>query len=339
MIERGNEKPLVSVVVPIYNVENYLEQCLDSIAVQTFNSYEVILVDDGSTDSSGEIAKKYEQTYFSFRLIKKENGGLSSARNAGIEKARGKYICFVDADDYIKSDYIEKLYSKAQEFNADMVIADYHEVDENGTKLIKNLGNPVCNEGIADRNDLLMALTSVGEGHYATAVIVAWNKLVRTEIMRRHLYPVGKLHEDEFVIMELLLDCERTVWYPTDIYSYRQRSGSIMQDAKSAMRHLEVLDAHENRIKLCYDINKAQNTEQSEELLKKMKWAYFWNIEVWYYFMRTKYNISSHRIHVYFSIRMLKAILKYHKILWKRKLMEYLIFVVSPEYYLKHIYS
>lgn len=339
MIERDNENPLVTVVVPIYNVETYLEQCLDSIAVQTFHSYEVILVDDGSTDNSGKIAKRYEQTYLSFRLIQQENGGLSSARNTGIENARGKYICFVDSDDCIEADYIEKLYNKAQEFNADMVIADYHEVDEAGTRLVKNLGKPVCSEGIVERNDLLMALTSVGERHYATAIIVAWNKLIRTEIMRRHLYPVGKLHEDEFIIMPLLLDCERTVWYKTDIYAYRQRSSSIMQDSQSALRHLEVLDAHESRIKLCNDINKVQNNKQSEELLKQMQWAYFWNIEVWYYFMRTKYKISSCRIHIYFSRRMLKAILKYHRILGKRKLVEYSIFVLSPEYYLKHIYS
>ena len=100
----------ISVIIPIYNVERYIRECLQSVARQSFSAYEVLMVDDGSTDRSGRIAQEYADRYSRFRLIHKENGGLSSARNAGLEQAKGMYVCFVDADDYITEDYLCRLY-------------------------------------------------------------------------------------------------------------------------------------------------------------------------------------------------------------------------------------
>ena len=321
----------VSVIIPIYNVELYVRECLESVEKQSFTDYEVLMVDDGSTDQSGKIAQEYADRYESFRLLHKENGGLSSARNAGLEQAKGTYVCFVDADDYISEDYLQKLYTRAAATDADMVIADYREVDEQGHVYIKELGQAPP-DGCMDRRKLLRALANVGECHYATAVVVAWNKLIRTDIMRSHLFPEGKLHEDEFVIMPLLLACEHVEWIPDVVYLYRQRQGSIMQNADAAMRHLDVLQAYKMRIKLCRD-------SQEPQLMKAFERAYFWNMEIWYYLLRTRYGVESSRLHGIFSRRMWGALLRYHHVFGKRKTMEYVIFAISPEYYLKKYFK
>lgn len=321
----------ISIIIPVYNVEVFLEQCLTSIEAQSFTDYEVILVNDGSTDSSAGIAQSYADKHNDWRLIHKENGGLSSARNAGIAEAKGKYICFVDSDDYIEPNYLQKLYEAAVLHEADMVIADYHEVDAAGQDLGKDKGRELYQPGVVERVKILTALTHVGDCHFATAVVVAWNKLIKTDIMKKFSYPEGVLHEDEFLIMPLLLACDKVVWIRDDIYAYRQREGSIMQDEKYARRHLRVLDAFEERIRLSKAVN-------DSELTRKLKMAYCWDIEIWYYFMRTKYNLPWYKLYGFFSRRMWGALLRYGNVWWKRKILKYIIFAFAPEYYLKHFY-
>lgn len=318
------DKILVSIVVPIYNVKPFLVPCLDSIEKQVFTSYEVILIDDGSTDGSGELAQEYAIEHDNWKVLKKENGGLSSARNLGITEAKGKYICFVDSDDYIESDYLQKLYEAAVLYQADMVIADYHEVDVDGRDLYKEKGDEIYQQGILMRDEALEALTSVGECHFATAIVVAWNKLVKTEIMKSFSYPAGVLHEDEFLIMPLLLACSKVAWIRDDVYAYRQRKGSIMQDEKEALRHLKILDAFEERIHLATALD-------NEELLNKFKRCYLWDIEIWYYFMRIKYGLRGYKLYGYFARRMWKALVRYGRVVEMHRLIKYIIFACAPE--------
>ena len=322
----------VSVIVPVYNVESFLRECLESIEGQSFSDYEVLIINDGSTDGSTVIAQGFVDRYENWHLIDKENGGLSSARNAGIARAKGEYICFVDSDDYIEKDYLQKLYGAACEYEADMVIADYHEVDALGKALAKNKGKELYQQGIVEKDKILMALTCVGECHFATAIVVAWNKLIRVDIMKQFAYPEGVLHEDEFLIMPLLLACDKIVWMRDDIYAYRQREGSIMQDKKLAFRHLQVLDAFEERIRLSQAVGNA-------ELTRKLKIAYFCNIEIWYYLMRTIYKVPWHRLYAFFASRMWRTLFKYGNTLWKRKMVKDIIFAMAPEVYLKYLYK
>lgn len=322
----------VSVIVPIYNVEEYLAECLKTIENQSFASFEVILVNDGSTDTSVDIAKTYVDKNAGWRLIHKENGGLSSARNAGIVEAKGEYICFVDSDDYIEPDYLQKLYEAAVQYQADMAIADYHEVDAVGKDLGKDKGEQLYEQGLVPLADALNALTWVGACHYATAMIVAWNKLIRTDIMKNLRYPEGVLHEDEFLIMPLMLACDRIAWIRDDVYAYRQREGSIMTDKKLAFKHLEVLDAFEERIRLCKPLN-------NEALLSQLKRAYFWNIEVWYYFMRTRYKQPWYKLYGFFTRRMWGALVHYGNVWGRKKFLKYIVFACAPEMYLKYIYK
>lgn len=322
----------ISIIVPIYNVEDYLPACLDSIERQFFDDCEVLLVNDGSTDSSVTIAQTYIDRHENWSLIHKENGGLSSARNAGIARAQGEYICFVDSDDLIAPDYLQKLYEAAVTLEADMVIADYHEVDESGRDLCRDKGRAMYEQGLIARDKALQALTYVGGYHFATAVVVAWNKLIRADIMKQFSYPEGMLHEDEFIIMPLLLACDRIAWIENDLYCYRQREGSIMQDEKLAFKHLRVLDAFEERIRIAKGLDDAL-------LLKKLKMAYFWDIEVWYYFMRTGYQIPWYKLYIFFARRMWGALIRYGHVWGKKRFVKYTIFAIAPEVYLKYIYK
>lgn len=122
-------KTLISIIVPIYNVENYLRQCLDSIMNQTYQNFECLLINDGSPDNSAEICREYVDKDASFRYFEKENGGVSSARNLGIEHSKGEYITFIDSDDWVDSDYLEVLHSKIKEYNTDFVISSYKKFD------------------------------------------------------------------------------------------------------------------------------------------------------------------------------------------------------------------
>ena len=136
------ENQLISVIVPIYNVENYLRQCLDSILEQTFHNLEILLVNDGSTDDSGQICQEYLKKDSRIRYFEKENGGLSDARNYGIERAQGEYLTFIDSDDWVTSTYIEELYIKLQHYNADISITNYFYFQESNATFYKHVFEP-----------------------------------------------------------------------------------------------------------------------------------------------------------------------------------------------------
>ena len=120
----------ITVIVPVYNVEHYLDKCLDSVIKQTYKNIEIIVVNDGSTDNSGEICQEYAQKDNRIVYIEKENGGLSDARNAGLDQMTGSYVTFVDSDDWIEQDYVETLYQKITEYQADIAIGNYYSFDE-----------------------------------------------------------------------------------------------------------------------------------------------------------------------------------------------------------------
>lgn len=323
---------IITIVVPIYNVEEYLEECIESILRQSYKDYEVILVDDGSTDQSGSLAERYAESRNHFTVLHKENGGISSARNMGIQRAQGKYICFVDADDILQEDYLQQLYLAAEQKDADMVFCDYYETDQNGQTLEKAAGVCPYSKGMTEQRLLLRALTIVGANHYATAAVVAWNKLVKTGIMKTMPYPEGVLHEDEFIIMPLLLKCSCIVWVDKKLYGYRQRKSGIMQSSENGWRHLAVLDAYEHRIKL------AEQHESRKEMLCRFACSYFDNMIIWYYTLQEKYKNTSRERGVYFFKRMWKGMFRYGKYIEKRKLLKCILFSFLPRMYYKHYY-
>ena len=246
--EKENEVKKISVIVPIYNVEKYLEKCINSITNQTYENLEIILVDDGSPDRCGEMCDEYSKRDKRIKVIHKENGGLSDARNAGIEAATGDYIAFVDSDDYIREDMYEKLYKALKNNNADMSICNFKYVSDDGSDQFDNDNLPI-------KDEILSGMFILNEQMKKTKCwywVVAWNKLYKRELFSGIRYPVGKIHEDEFIIHRLLLKCQNVACVSDMLYYYVQREGSIIS-SKYNYRRLDEVEALYNRMEFYID--------------------------------------------------------------------------------------
>lgn len=224
----------ISIIVPVYNVEKYLKKCIDSILTQTFEDFELILVDDGSPDNSGAICDQYAKKDTRVRVIHKENGGLSSARNAGIEVAQGKYLGFVDSDDYIAKDMYELLYNNIIKEDADMSICGIYHVYE-GKEPKQNSEKYM----ILNRDE---AMVLIFHGNQISDHAV--NKLYKKSIFSELRYPNGKYHEDSFTIVGILDQCEKVVVDTKQKYYYYHRDDSITSQTFSE-KHLEYITAWE----------------------------------------------------------------------------------------------
>lgn len=234
---------LISIIIPIYNVEMYLRRCIDSVLNQTYRNLEVILVDDGSPDKCGEICDEYAEKDKRIRVIHKENGGLSDARNAGLDIATGEYVAFVDSDDYIDKDMYVKLYEAIQEADADMSICNFRYVDENGTCKFSNNDLPIKDETLSGIHILLNNMFDEKCWYW----VVAWNKLYKRELFENIKYPFGRVHEDEFVIHKLFLKCNKVACVSKMLYNYVQREDSIMNQRNDKNR-LDYIDAMLDRL-------------------------------------------------------------------------------------------
>ena len=233
------ENALISVIVPVYNVEKYLDYCINSIANQTYNNLEILLIDDGSTDQSSAICDKWAVKDKRIKVIHKENGGLSDARNAGMQMAKGAYIAFIDSDDWIEKYYIEYLYRAIKETGAEISACEVRQVVD-GQKTEK-LNNKVLSE-IKCTTEEALATILKGNGFRA----VAWNKLYKASLLSEETFKVGVLHEDEFFTYRIIGKAKILSFVENPLYNYRQRSGSIMKTI--SMRHLDVLDAYLDRL-------------------------------------------------------------------------------------------
>lgn len=215
---------MISVIVPVYHVEKYLKTCVESIQNQTYKELEIILVDDGSKDSCSDMCDSFAEQDSRIRVLHKENGGLSDARNAGLEIATGEYISFVDADDFIHPEMYERMVF-CLERNPDMelVICRYDKVGEEAREsVLKQITN---DHYVLEHDALISAMFS---DDYEMFVVV-WNKLYRKNVWETLRFPVGKLREDEFVSYKYLYPQKRVLVMHDRFYCYRQRRGSIMQ--------------------------------------------------------------------------------------------------------------
>jgi len=210
----------LSIIVPVYNVRAYLPACLDSLVNQTLDNYEVILVDDGSSDGSAEIIKDYCERYPELiRSIRVENGGQGRARNFAIEMARGDYLGFVDSDDWITADMYEKLYNTAVRENADVVVCDFLEKFSDGRENYLKA---------AVQDNLLAAAGS------------ACNKLFRSSLIENVRFPEGLWYEDFYFSAIMLLKSRRTVFIPEALYIYRRGQESTMHN-NNAKKNLDII--------------------------------------------------------------------------------------------------
>lgn len=235
----NQEMPRVSVIVPIYNVENYIQACIDSILTQTYPHIEIILIDDGSPDLCGKICDKYAALDDRIRVIHKENGGLSSARNAGLEFAIGEYIVFVDSDDTIHAKFIEILIGLCDQYDCDIAQCDFLVGAKDSLKLPLNpKGSLAFYSGKQSVSMLCM-----GDPRY----LVPWNKIYKRKLFYGIRYPEGRIHEDEFTTYKILWKARKVVTTSQYLYYYLKRSDSIM-GRKFSMKRLDCHAAYEERL-------------------------------------------------------------------------------------------
>ena len=232
---------LISVIVPVYKVETYLKKCIDSILAQTYQNLEIILVDDGSPDRCGEICDGYAKLDSRIVVIHKENGGLSDARNAGLDICKGKYVTFVDSDDSIRPEYVEYLYSLIQANNADLSICEFRYVTEAGNTL-----NKPWDDGLVLIMDSREALRNLcyGKLYYDSA----WAKLYRTCDFEGIRYPKGKLFEDIPTTYRVMLRAEKLVFGKRALYDYLYRKEAISKQSFNTQR-LDAMYYVENQYK------------------------------------------------------------------------------------------
>ena len=205
----------VSLIIPVYNVEHYIEKCLCSALGQTLDNIEIIVVNDGATDESMKIVDIFENKYPNIRIINKKNGGLSSARNSGLEFAKGKYIAFLDSDDYIEETMLEQMYTSAENRQLDIVGCNLTKVDEQGN----NLGSE---NNVVDYNHIYDKSEATSEYLLNNIPAYAWNKLYRRSLFQDNniTYPVGKLYEDIGTTFQLISVAERIGFIEDALYLY-----------------------------------------------------------------------------------------------------------------------
>ena len=241
-------KDIISVIVPVYKVEKYLQRCIESIINQTYKNLEIILIDDGSPDNCGIICDEYAKKDNRIKVIHKENGGLSDARNAGLDIATGEYIAFIDSDDYIALNMFETLHSLMIKDNSDIALCSYMYIDENGKKIESlNKQNPIKNEILSS----FEALKKIGE-HKSWYFVVAWNKLYKKEIFNNLRFPYGKINEDEFIIHKVFGKSKSISCVESMLYYYVQRSDSIMKQNYS-IKNLALVEAYVDRAIYLYE--------------------------------------------------------------------------------------
>ena len=197
------KKPLISVIVPVYNVEKYLPKCLDSLLAQTWQELEIIVVDDGSPDNSWDIMQEYARRDSRVRPIRQKNGGLSAARNAGVEAARGEWIGFLDSDDYVAPEMYERLYRAAAEQGAQMAVCSFTYVTPDGKPIPRT--SPITKNEVLSGIQVMERLAGPQNWYYITA----WNRLYQKKLFDTVRFPVGKLHEDEYTAHLFYWQCER----------------------------------------------------------------------------------------------------------------------------------
>lgn len=216
----NNHLPLISVIIPVYNVECYLHRCLNSVLNQTYSHLEILLVDDGSTDSSGKICDEFSALDQRVKIIHKENGGLSDARNRGIDEAKGEYITFIDSDDYIDEDMIEYLYGLLTKMNTKISVCTNRLCNEDTGK-IRLDGDDGKEERLTSCESCRRLLYSQAFGMSACA------KLYHHSLFTSIRYPKGKLYEDTATTYKFLIKAGSVAYGRTCKYNYCLRSGSI----------------------------------------------------------------------------------------------------------------
>lgn len=231
--------PLISVLIPVYEVEEYLDRCVQSVLAQTYENFEVVMVDDGSKDRSAEIASRYAEEYENIRLVRSEHAGVSHARNLLLENAKGEYVFFLDSDDFIDPETLQMLYDLAVKYDADITQGKMFRTQTDGYTANK-LENP-------DIYIITSFAKMVEAWHQNIVQTMVMSKLYNRKVLEHIVFPSGKIHEDEAVMHHILSNVKKMVCIMQPLYYYYRNTKSIMNRAFNYARY-DALDALQDRI-------------------------------------------------------------------------------------------
>ena len=301
---------LVSVIVPVFNVENFIDVCVESLIKQSYSNIEIILVDDGSTDSSAMLCDKWATVDTRIKVIHQANGGLSAARNTGLNHAAGEYICFVDSDDFVQEDYVKCMVDAIEDTGAEVAFCDVV------TSRWPVLVSPITSNRILEAAECRRWLDNLISREYAL-MVVSWNKLYKKELFDNNRFEEGRLHEDEFMINKLIFSIEKMVYVPLEEYVYRMNSSGITgKENEYNIAHLDAIDAYADRIDVSLennDIGFAKITLRNT--LYKLADYYF--------------KMEEHH-HNTIKSKMRNVLDKYSEIVTTRQKFKYELFMISP---------
>ena len=252
-----NFKDLISIIVPIFNVEKYLDHCISSILDQTYKNVEIILVNDGSTDNCPVMCDQYAIYDSRIKVVHKINEGVSSARNVGLDMATGKYVAFVDSDDSVTEDYIEVLYNALKKTNSQISTSEFLKV-ESEEFIIKR--DTILNESfqIFSPREAVRTYKNPLNTDFTTVT----GKLYQMDLFKSLRFPFGKFAEDEYLGYKIFFAANRIVHTPNKIYNYFTRQGSITTSPFS-LKHLDFLEAREERIIFLKNLSEFQLMNES----------------------------------------------------------------------------
>ena len=244
------QEPLISVIVPVYNVAPYLDACLESIAGQSYHNLEILVVDDGSTDESGTMCDRWAERDGRIRVIHQPNGGLSAARNAALDVMTGEVVTMVDSDDVLHPAFVATLLQLMQRHEADIAVGGYRPFTGDDAHLTDNASQADCQ--LYNRHEALMAVFYQRELTHS-----AWGRLYKATVFDGVRYPVGQLYEDLAVIYPLLLNSATVVRTGMPLYGYRQRGTSILKTFSE--RRAAVLD-------ICEELERTMQNDNPQYL-------------------------------------------------------------------------
>ena len=220
---------LISIIVPIYNVDKYLEECIESLKNQTYKNLEIILINDGSTDESVKICEKYKEKDNRIVFINKNNGGAASAKNEGLKMATGDYIAFVDSDDFIELDMIEYMVNTIKKYNSDIVQCSFTNLYKNTEKFKQDT---IVEQKISSKDFLELFLTKWDSSLF-------WNKLFKREVIENVFFKEGRCIDDEFFTYKCVINSKNIVTSNKIVYNYRMRKSGVMKSESSQKQILK----------------------------------------------------------------------------------------------------
>ncbi len=307
--------PLISVIVPVYNVEKYLDRCVESIVNQTYKNLEIILVDDGSPDNSGALCDEWAKKDTRIRVFHKENGGLSDARNAGTDYAEGDFITFVDSDDYILPQYVECLYNNLIATNSDVSCCDFKEIYDEGLNTTFENTSESYDIKIISGRDACFKLSDYSVSVY---YVITPCKLYKSNLIKLHKFPKGLLHEDEATTYKIFFDSQNICISPQKLYAYYQNPTSIMHN-KTQKNYIDLFFIFKSKAEFFQ--------EKGDYELENDSWDYLFSFLIYSHFEFKKR----------FDKKVLKFAAKYIatcKISLKTKF-KFLVYYASPKLYEK----